>query len=598
MAQLSFCDSSSRSTSSRLIPCALTEVSVLSSSPPALSCATACEGVHAPIRRAAPSAPHPRIPARHIVRRTTINPGSLEKPNQQRALPQPPGVKIYSQESLSSRRPSCKRPRARARLPADPKAAAANMRSKVFMFKRTSQKMTRPLLAGLIAATTLATLAPQEARAAGFFLPTRGVASTGRAAASVAPHSADLDALWYNPAGITLLDDRALLLDLALIDTQVTFSRAPRQMPDGSTRTYEPVQNQAPPQAIPQILVGGPTGHPRLFWAAGAYTPYAPGNRYPVDGAQRYVLVDNTGSGLGYVHAAVGYKVNDSLSVGVGLQNFMGVFRVVSTGSGYAGMFGDPEDEDLDILAETTVSSFFAPTANLGATWKPHKSWTVGASLQLPARLRDGNATIDTRMPTHPAYDNATTTGNEASIEVPFPLHARLGIRHATARTNVELAVVYQRWSTLTEVEVSPNEVEIDGVPGVGAMPVAPFVLPQQFRDSISVHLGGEWLISDRLIARGGYAFERGAVPDATYSVFALDPDKHMLSLGAGYDLNARLRLDVSAAALIMPTRVITDSEVRQINPSDENDEITLVVGNGTYEHFGYIAGLSARYLF
>lgn len=466
------------------------------------------------------------------------------------------------------------------------------------MFKRTSQKNSCVLLTGFVAAAILATLPAHDAQAAGFYLPTRGVASTGRAAASVAPHAADLDALWYNPAGITLLDDRALLLDLALVDTQVTFSRAPRQMPDGSTRTYAPVQNQAPPQTIPQILVGGPTKNPRLFWAAGAYTPYASGNRYPVDGAQRYVLIDNTGSGIGYVHAAVGYKVSDSLSVGLGLQNFMGVFRIVSTGSGYAGMFGDPEDEDLDILAETTVSSFFSPTANLGATWKPHTSWTVGASLQLPAVLRDNNATIDTRMPTHPAYDNATTTGNEASIKVPFPLHARLGIRHATARTNVELAVVYQRWSTLTEVEVSPNEVEIDGVPGVGAMPVASFVLPQQFRDSVSVHLGGEWIVSDRLSARGGYAFERGAVPDATYSVFALDPDKHMLSLGAGFDVNARLRLDLSGAALIMPTRVITDSEVRQINPSDENDEITLVVGNGTYEHFGYIAGLSARYFF
>lgn len=466
------------------------------------------------------------------------------------------------------------------------------------MFKPTSQKICGPLLAGLIALTLICTHAPQQAQAAGFYLPTRGVVSTGRAAASVAPHSADLDSLWYNPAGITLLEERSLLLDLALIDTQVTFSRAPRQMPNGSTRTYEPVSNQAPPQTIPQILVGGPTKNPRLFWAAGAYTPYASGNRYPVDGAQRYVLVDNTGSAIGYVHAAVGYKISDNLSVGVGLQNFMGVFRIVSTGSGYAGMFGDPEDRDLDILAETTVTSFFSPTANLGATWKPHASWVVGASLQLPAVLRDGNATIDTRMPTHPAYDNATTTGNEASISVPFPLHARLGIRHATSRYNVELAVVYQRWSTLTEVEVSPNEVEIDGVPGIGVMPVAPFVLPQQFRDSVSVHLGGEWTMGERLVGRAGYAFERGAVPDETYSVFALDPDKHLLSLGAGYALNARLRLDLSAAALLMPTREITTSEVRQINPSDENDEITLIVGNGTYEHFGYIAGLSARYLF
>ncbi|WP_158542486.1 OmpP1/FadL family transporter [Lujinxingia litoralis] len=472
------------------------------------------------------------------------------------------------------------------------------MRSKVFMFKPSSPQFSACGLLLALATLSSVLLSASPARAAGFFLPTRGVASTGRAAASVAPHSADLDALWYNPAGLTLLEERALLVDFALLGSQVTFSRAPRQMSDGSTRTYDPVQNQAPPNAIPQVLVGGPTPLPGLYWAAGAYTPYAPAYRYPVDGAQRYVLVDNTGSALGYLHLAVGYQINETLSVGLGLQNFMGLFRVVSTGSGYAGMFGDPEDPDLDILAESTVSSFFAPTANLGATWRPHRQWTLGLSLQLPAILRDKNATIDTRMPSHPAYDNARASGNKASITVPFPLHARLGVRHATERFNVELALVYQRWSTLNEIEVSPDEVEIQGVPGIGAMPVAPFVLPQRFRDSLSVHLGGEYRLSPRFLARGGYAFERGAVPDETYSVFALDPDKHLVTLGGGVALSPRLHLDLSAAAIIMPTRTITTSEVRQINPSDEHDEITLVVGNGTYEHWGYIAGLSARYLF
>lgn len=435
------------------------------------------------------------------------------------------------------------------------------------------------------------------AAAAGFFLPTRGVEATARGGASIAPHEATLSSLWHNPAGLALLDDLRLDIDAAVVDVRTEFHRAPRQMDDGSTRTYDPVQNQAPPNVIPQIAIGGSTPNPDIGWSVGLYSHYAAGGRYPEDGPQRYVLVDNVGSTLGYVHAALGWKLHDRVSMGAGIQNFMGEFRIVSTGSGYTGMYGDPEDRDMDMLAIATLSSNFNPTANLGVTLRATDRIRAGVSMQLPHLFRDRSATLETRMPDHPTYDDAEASDDEIDISVPFPFYVRGGIRFVADDFDLEAAVVYQHWSALDRVVADPDGAEITGVPGVGSVPVQPIVVPQEFRNTFSAHLGGQYSLSPDFDLRAGYAFERGAVPEERYSVFALDPTKHQLSAGLGYDFG-RLAADVTAAAIIMPTREITNSQVRQLNPSDPDDEHTLIVGNGRYEHFGYIFGLGLQYGF
>lgn len=433
--------------------------------------------------------------------------------------------------------------------------------------------------------------------AAGFFLPTRGVESTARGGASVAPHSPALDSLWHNPAGLSLLDETSLTVDLAAVGLEVEHERADREMDDGSTREYDPVQNEAYPNTIPSVFVGGTTPIEDLNWAAGAYTQYAGSSTYPVQGPQRYVLIDNVGSGMGYLHAGVGWQVTDEIAVGAGFQNFMGSFRIVSTGSGYTGMFGDPEDRDLDMPAEATVTSLLNPTGNLGVTYRAHDNIQTGLSIQLPTRFADSDATIDARVPDHPAYDGAEVTDNRVDVAMTFPVYVRGGVRWIRESIDLEAAVVYQHWSVFDEVVITPHEAEVDGAAGVDSVPVQPMVVPQGFRNTVSVHLGGEYDLFESVDVRGGYVYERGAVPDERYSVFALDPDKHQLSSGGSWHID-NWTLDWTATFIMMPSKEITNSEVRQNNPSDPDDDHTIVVGNGTYDHFGYILGAGVNYRF
>lgn len=442
--------------------------------------------------------------------------------------------------------------------------------------------------------TTVVVFYSVPAAAGGFYLPTRGVESTGRAGASVAPHRQDLNALWYNPAGLSLIEEFELSLDASLVGTRVEHRRAPRRLDDGSTRTYEAVSNEAPPVAIPSLLIGGTTPLEQVTWAVGAYAPYAGGRRFPADGPQRYVMVDNVGSTLGYLHAGVAWQITDRIAVGAGIQNFMAEFRIVAVGSGYTGLYGDPEDEDLDMFSVATLSNSSNPTANMGVILSLHDRIQTGASVQLGHQFRDSEATLETRMPSHPAYDNADTSGDQIDITVPFPWFARAGVRYLGEEFDVEFALVYQHWSVIGEILADPGEVEVTGLPAVDAIPVPDLVVPQHFRNTVSLHLGGEYSVNTLVDLRAGYVYERSAVPDSRYSVFALDPDKHQVSLGASYDFGAVIT-DVTGAAIVMPSRQITTSEVRQINPSDPDDERTLRVANGSYDHFGYIFGVGIR---
>ena len=448
---------------------------------------------------------------------------------------------------------------------------------------------------GLAALMILAAVggATPAAQAAGLFLPGRGVKPLGRAGAFVASGEGDLNSLWYNPANLAALGGSTLTVDLALVDLEFEFERAPRVLPSGEIERYEAVRNEASPQAIPQILVGGRLplfGSDKLAWAFGLYAPYLSPHTFPEDGPQRYVLVDNNGSALGYMHLAVGYAINDHIRLGAGLQNMVADFTVVNVTSGYAGVFGDPEDRDLDILSRIRLSSYFNLTGNVGA-WIRISPWLQGAiSAQLPVTVRDDAATMQVRLPSHPAFDDASLDGDTLRAGLSFPFIGRAALRVVRERFDYELAFVYEGWSAFKEIQADPNDVFVRDVRGLGSIRVAPLSIPMNYRDTFSVRNGFELKLREALSVRTGYLFETGAVPDEYYSAFLAEGDKHVLTLGGSFR-GASWSVDASLAYHLIGDRSISNSRVRQLNPTDTGGEYTLVVADGEYSQRYLIFG-------
>ncbi len=453
------------------------------------------------------------------------------------------------------------------------------------------------LLLALLGSLLTLVIGLPKAEASGFFLPGRGVRPMGRGGAYVASGEGNLNSLWYNPANLAALDSTTLTGDLSVIGTFSKFKRAPRATRNGETVTYGPVSNQSPPTPDPQLLVGGPTGIEGLVWSAGVYAPYATHQRFPPSGPQRYVLVDNSNSLMSYLHAAIAYQPTDWLRVGAGFQNMMAQFELTNMLSGYSGLYGRPEDRDLDILARVSPRDYFAPTGNAGLWVRPVESFQIGASVQLPATIQDNDASLEVRMPSHPSFDNARLTNHTVQGRLDFPLIARLGVRYRHDVFDLELTGVYEQWSVFDSIQVRPNNIEVEGIPGIEAIPVGPLSVPQHWHDTFSIRAGSAQHWNESWTTRLGYTFETGAVPDAYYSLFAPDPNKHLFAAGATYRWG-QWAFDLSAGLHLMADRQISNSRMRQLNPIDTEDELATVVGNGQYRTDVLIVGTGINYAF
>ena len=433
----------------------------------------------------------------------------------------------------------------------------------------------------LLAAATLCLTVglPTDATASGFYLPGRGVQPMGRGGAYVASGEGNLNSVWYNPANLATLEGTELMVDTAVIGTFSQFHRSSRYTQGGRLVDYPSVHNQSLPRPDPPILI------------------YASGLKFPERGPQRYTLINNDKSLIAFLGGSVAYEINDDLRVGAGLYDMVAHFELVNTTSSYTGVYGRPEDRDLDILTKIAFQDFFNPTGNLGLWWEPVDKFQTAFSVQLPGLVRDKSAKMEVRMPSHPLYDQGELSNDTVSGALRFPWVLRAALRWDDDNFDVELAGVWEGWGVFDRITVSPNNIRHTGIPGVGAIPIGPLNIPQKWQNTFSVRAGGDWRVSDPLTLRAGYIFETGAPPDEFYSVFAPDADKHVFSGGFSYEWSD-FTLDVSAAYYALNNKQITNSQMRQINPIDTEDELATVIGNGGYKTSNLIVGTGITYNF
>jgi long-chain fatty acid transport protein len=458
------------------------------------------------------------------------------------------------------------------------------------------RSLARPAASAIALAAGLLTAAP--ALAGGMQLQTRGVRPTARAGAFVAGAN-DLGAMWFNPAGVASLagdgDDRHFLVDFAYVRQSVTYERI-----DSGNNPRDPVENDAPGLPIPTLGISFALND-RLVIAAGIYAPYAGLARYPTDGAQRYSLIDLSETLLVYMQATVAFQVTERLRVGAGVQN---LFASLSSTLVFSGCPGQtvcaPEDPEFDALSRVDQRDYFNPSGVVGVQYDASRRARVGLAVQLPVRV-SGDGEFQTVLPSSGFYDGAEVVGDRAELAFTIPAMVRAGIELAPAdRWRVELAGSVELWSQHDEFTIEPQDVRIEGAPGVGTYELGPLDLPRHYDNSYAVMLGfeGQPLASMPLRLMGGYSYETAAAPDAYLSVLTVDSSKHLIAGGAGYQFGS-VTLDAVAGFVAMAPRQVTPEEGRspQLNPvRDESDEpLEVFVNWGEYRSSWIILGLSLR---
>jgi long-chain fatty acid transport protein len=466
----------------------------------------------------------------------------------------------------------------------------------------------------------LASTAP--ASAAGLYYADRGVRPLGRAGAFVAGAD-DLGAIVYNPAGLFDAGGQ-FLFDASWVHFTSDYTRiANVQQIDPnsgavvgtSQHTFSPVQGTTPVLPIPTMAVSFRV-HKDVVIAAGVWAPYAALTTYPstvaapgggmVAAPQRYSLVTLDGSLLAFAGAGVAWRPIKQLRVGATVGMLTGVFNTQAT---FAGCVPErflcaPEEPSWDVNSKLSVGPIFAPTGQIGVTFLPVEKWRIGASFQLPVWVRSG-ATLQTRLPSTPVFEQATQVGNHGNVAFDLPWILRAGVEmRAVDNLRLELSMGYEAWSMHDAITLTPDHIALTNVAGFPqSYYIPPVTLPRHFQDAGSVHLGGEYHLAAGGLEwdiRGGVSFESSAVPTNYLSVLTIDQNKVTTAIGGSlYWRN--LRLDLTYAHVFgFDTNVNPNSaQLSLISPVQANPPKTPdIINGGNYSARADVIGLGLAYTF
>ncbi|MFO0725249.1 MAG: outer membrane protein transport protein [Myxococcota bacterium] len=434
---------------------------------------------------------------------------------------------------------------------------------------------TKKLSLFLLASTVL----PDLAWAGGYVLPVHGVRALGMGGASVAGVSG-ADSFWTNPAN---LDESEISVEAAMLNLSSTFTPAGE-----GTKTVSSNGKMLPNPTLGFVL----RVNDHFSFGVGAYSPWSAPVKYSEDGPQRYQMIANDQSIALFVHLAAAFRFGH-FRFGGGIQNVMANIKQEVAVSAYTGLFGYAQDPTLDVVTQLDLNDPFTLTGNFGAAYDAGP-FTFGAAVQLPFTI-EGDAKVAQRLPSNVFFDNVTLVGDKAHLAIPFPTDVRAGVAfHATNWLTIEGAFGFEDWSVQQRLQITPVGQVLNGVPAIGTYRLGQLTLEKRMKDTYSVHLGADAEVTSGLHVRTGGFWESSAFNDTTYSAALPDDNKFGLGLGVSWRVGM-FRLDASVARVFQGTRVVSTSELRQVNPT--NPTQADVIGNGTYESGYWMGGLSVAFL-
>ena len=355
------------------------------------------------------------------------------------------------------------------------------------------------------AACGLALMTAGQAQAGGYKIPEQSINSTALSAAYVAnAHGAD--ATYFNPAAMVFNEGgRALEVDLSLIHlSRISATTA--------------IQDRS---QIENFLV--PTFHyvsddmDGLRYGFSAISPAGLSKRWHGLGA---AFADEFTLKTLELNPTIGYKINDSFSLGGGVRAVFSKGKVTSSDSAIGAvpvgryLTGDSWDFGYNLALH------FKPSDNLdlSATYRSKIDLTV-----------EGNAQLSYLGTTH--YDGG------ASVTVPIPAALNLAAAYTFDRTTLELVLERTYWSSYKNLDFDYSSPPLSGVGAINTALVGAFDVPKtkNWSDSNTIRIGLTHELDNQWTVMAGFAYDETPVPKQYAGYELPDSDAKIVSLGARY---------------------------------------------------------------
>jgi hypothetical protein len=340
----------------------------------------------------------------------------------------------------------------------------------------------------------------------------------------------DMAATWMNPAGLAA-GRRTLTTGLlgAVSNLRAEGQRLPLAQPGGGLFGLTLPAPLGGPLAGRVGLGLGMYVLPTSIVRITARFPDQPFFPYYQGRAERLVIVPGVGVALG-----------GGWSVGVAANFLAGLTGGIEAGEGATRALEARVDEVVPAVARLVA----------GVTWRPRRDLAVAAVYRQRFEV-PFQTTAETEVAGEPIDLDLAATGQFS------PHQVAVGATWRPPGGAVHLDLGYARWSTYPGPFVAVGS----ALPLVGQLAAELPAVP--WRDTVSARLAGDWTISERVTARGGYGFETSPVPAEQPGVTnLLDGPKHTVGLGLGLAwpraLGGKgLRLELHGQAQLVGSRAI-----------------------------------------
>jgi len=360
--------------------------------------------------------------------------------------------------------------------------------------------LRRNLLATCAAVSVVAvsaTVTPEQAHAAGFALKEQSATAQGNAFAGATAGAEDVSYMFFNPAGLTRQKESQAAVVLSYIAPQnETKDATTSPFVGGESSTGDVGEDALVPAAYLMW-----SASPDLKFGLGVNVPFGLSTKYSQTWAGRFDAVESKLKTVN-VNPTVAYKVNESLSIGAGIQvQYIDATLSNMSGGGLAEVTGDDWGYGATLGALYEASD----TTRIGIGYRSRISHTL-----------DGDLTVG----------GSPVTGIEADLVTPDMITA--GVYHdINDRFALMGEVQWTRWSTFDELRIVSD----------GGATVA--LTPENWDNSWFLALGGSWKANDQWTVRGGVAYDQSPIPDATRTPRLPGEDRTWVSLGAQYQTSS-----------------------------------------------------------
>lgn len=357
--------------------------------------------------------------------------------------------------------------------------------------------------------------------AAGFALVEQNVSGLGNAYAGQAAAATDASTIFFNPAGMTYLPDRQVVVAGHLVRPQAEFSGTVNPDIGGGNGGDAGDLALVPNAYLVHRLA------PDVYLGVGLSAPFGLKTEYDPDWKGRTQAIKSEVKMVN-LNPSIAWKAGESLSLGAGVSIQYAEATLTSSagGAGVATVKGDD----------------YGWGFNLGALWQASEATRVGLAYR---------SEVEQTLAGDVGFSTAATLNGPVTAAVTLPDSASLSLFHKLdSRWDLLADITWTGWSDFRELRIVRTNGVVPGTP-----------TEENWSDSYRYSLGANYHLNDKLTLRGGVAFDETPVSDAFRTTRIPDEDRTWIAFGAQYRLSRKSAIDVGYAHLFIRDAAIDKAE-------------------------------------